>query len=153
MIKNKLPKIGYCGKCDDFVPYYIKEEEREVTVKDLTFKVKETVAHCKYCDEPLFVNEIESKNDLIIYDKYRELSGLLTSSEIKFIRKKRHLSQKQLSNLLCIGEKDITRYENGSIQTKAIDNMIRLIGDDIFFERLMELRKTSKIKPLKMQIN
>ena len=40
------------------------------------------------------------------------------------------MSQKQLAQFLSIGEKDITRYENGSIQTRAVDLMIRMVADD-----------------------
>ena len=54
----------------------------------------------------------------------------MTASEIKEIRAKRGMSQRQLARFLDIGEKDITRYENGSVQTRSIDNMIRLVGDD-----------------------
>ena len=44
------------------------------------------------------------------------------------------MSQRQLARFLDIGEKDITRYENGSVQTRSIDNMIRLVGDDTAFK-------------------
>jgi len=62
--------------------------------------------------------------------------GLLTSLQIKQIRAKRSMSQAQMALFLDIGEKDITRYENGSIQTKSIDDMIRLMDDDEAFNRM-----------------
>ena len=136
MKSKALPNVGYCGSCEDFVPYAIKKEKNKVTVKDLTFEVVEQVAHCKHCGEALVLEELENDNDLKIYDKYRELSGLLTSQQIKAIRKRRHLSQKELANFLCIGEKDITRYENGAIQTRAIDLMIRMVDDEESFKRM-----------------
>lgn len=126
-------KTGYCDRCGDYVPYEIKEEKRNVTVKGITFEASEYIPYCKNCEEELWINEVEGINDIIIYDKYREIVGLLTSKQIKEIRQKRNMSQRELATFLSIGEKDIARYENGSIQSKAIDNMIRMVGDDAGF--------------------
>ena len=81
--------------------------------------------------------------------------GIYFGKQIKEIRKKRHLSQRQLANLLCIGEKDITRYENGGVQTKAIDQMIRVVADDELYKKFCKLHnETNKDKPhLKLQTN
>ena len=151
MNKNKFPKKGYCDPCKDYVPYEIKEEKRSVTVKGITFEATEYIPYCKNCGEELWINEVERINDISIYDKYREIVGLLTSKQIKEIRQKRNMSQVELATFLSIGEKDIARYENGSIQSKAIDNMIRMVGDDTGFIAMNKVIHVNApiLKPLK----
>ena len=155
MKKFKINEIVFCGKCDDEVECEIVKKKRSITVKDTTFECEEYVPVCKNCGEEIWLWEVEKENDKIVYNKYKQIIGLLTSEEIKEIRKKRHLSQSQLANLLCIGEKDITRYENGGIQTKAIDQMIRLVGDDEIYDRICKIQSKSNRQKakLKFQIN
>lgn len=51
--------------------------------------------------------------------------NLLTSSEIKDIRKKYDMSQKEFALAIGIDEITIHRLENGSIQTKSVDSIIK----------------------------
>lgn len=155
MKKFKINEIVFCGKCDDEVECEIVKKKRNITVKDTTFECEEYVPICKKCGEEIWLWEVEKENDKIVYNKYKQEIGLLSSEEIKEIRKKRHLSQRQLANLLCIGEKDITRYENGGIQTRAIDQMIRVVADDELYKKFCKLHEErNKDKPhLKLQTN
>jgi transcriptional regulator with XRE-family HTH domain len=53
----------------------------------------------------------------------------LIPDEIKAIRERAGLSQKEMGERLGVGEKTYIRWENGhSIQNKSIDNMIRCIN-------------------------
>ena len=129
-IKN-LPKQGPCGECDDMVDYHIVHfKDRIHNVKGVEVIADEIVGACDKCGSELWITPLEEYNLKVIYDVYKKKVGLLTTQEIKDIRKKRGMSQKQLSQFLSIGEKDITRYENGSIQTRAVDLMIRMVADD-----------------------
>lgn len=76
--------------------------------------------------EEIFNRDIEIENDIRLYDEYRLMSGLLTSSEIKKIRGKYGLTQKEYALVLGMGEISIHRFEKGSIQTEAVDNIMRL---------------------------
>ena len=142
---KKLPKEGYCGKCDDYVDFHV-ECFRNAThnVKGVEVISDEYVAICNKCGNQIWVAPIEQYNCKIIYDEYKKKVGLLTTEEIKEIRQKRGMSQKELAKFLSIGEKDITRYENGSIQTKAVDLMIRMVGDDITFFAMSDLISKNK---------
>lgn len=121
----------YCYECDTFSTYEIKEEETAFEVRGITFYPVIKKAYCLNCGKPIFVESIEKENDRIVYDMYKKFVGLLTSQEITEIRAKYNLTQKGLAQLLDVGEKDITRYENGAIQSKVIDNMLRLIQNPI----------------------
>ena len=130
MLDKTKEYLGYCPNEQDLVPGYIVDGEIEHIVAGIKVIAPSFHLVCKKCGAWLSSNEIERENDIFIYDAYKKKVGLLTTSEIKEIRAKRGMSQRQLARFLDIGEKDITRYENGSVQTRSIDNMIRLVGDD-----------------------
>ncbi len=135
-------KEAYCLNCDEMCEYITKTEHRKTTVKDLTFDVDVIVAFCKKCGEEVFPSEVTKANDLIIFDEYRRLKGLLTSKEIKAIRQKRNMSQVELARFIDCGEKNIARYENGTIQDKVFDLLIRMVGDDECFKAMSKINGT-----------
>lgn len=55
-------------------------------------------------------------------------SGYLTDEDIRRIRKKLGLTQKQMEQTLGVGKKTFARYENLSVrQSKAMDNLLRIL--------------------------
>ena len=72
--------------------------------------------------EEIFNRDIEIENDIRLYDLYKKQMNLLTSSEIKNIRKKYGMSQKEFA--LSIGVM-VDKLENGSIQNEEVDGVIR----------------------------
>ena len=82
-------------------------------------------ARCKKCGEKVHPVSIGKINEISKYDAYKKLMGLLTSREIIDIRKENGLSQTGLAKIIGCGEKNIARYENGAIQTKMIDRLIK----------------------------
>lgn len=120
----------YCINCDEEVDYIVKNETKRVVVKGREFEVTLKRAYCAKCGEPLSPDRIAKENDLIVYDEYRRLEGLLTSDQIKAIRFKRGLTQTALARLINCGEKNIARYETGTIQDRAFDLLMRLVDDD-----------------------
>lgn len=79
---------------------------------------------CATCGEEILPDELTKA---IEEEQYRRL-GLLTPSEIRQVRRKTGLSAVDMANLLGVGEKSYTRWENGrSIQNKSNDTLIRLL--------------------------
>ena len=143
---KNLPKKGYCGHCDDMVDFHIEHfKNRLHSVKGVEVKSDEFVAICNKCGNELWVEAIEEVDDKLVFDAYKKEVGLLTSQEIKDIRTKRRMSQKELAKFLSIGEKDITRYENGSIQTRAVDLMIRMVDNDETYFAMTNLVNKQKL--------
>ncbi len=79
--------------------------------------------------EEIFDRNIEIENDQKLYDIYKKKNNLLTISEIKKIRKKYGLTQKEYALVMGLGEITVHRFENGSIQTEAVDAIMRLSDD------------------------
>ena len=131
-------KTIYCANCDKEVNYITREETKTVKVRDRELTVTLTRAFCEECGEPVLPDLIAKKNDLIVFDEYKRLEGLLTSEEIKKIREKRKLSQRALANLINCGEKNIARYETGAIQDRVFDLLIRLVDNDTSYKVLVD---------------
>lgn len=137
-------KVVVCPNCDKEVTYSVKLENREVNVKGDIFNVEIKVAFCDECHEKVFPDEIAKENDLIIYDEYRKRHDLLTSYEIKAIRQKRNMSQKDLAKFINCGEKNIARYETGKIQDAVFDQLIRMVDDEKCYQAMKKMKKQNK---------
>lgn len=143
---KKLPKEGYCDECGEFVPFYLEtRQNRTLKVKGVEVTSTEFVGHCAKCHNEIWIDEVENINCNNFYNEYKKIVGLLTKEEIIAIRKKRKMSQRDLARFLSIGEKDITRYENGAIQTRAVDLMIRMVDDDEAFLKMSQVVEKAKL--------
>ena len=76
--------------------------------------------------EEIFDRNIEIENDIRLYDIYKKQMNLLTSLEIKNIRKKYGMNQKEFALSIGVDETTLQRIENGSIQSESVDSIIRL---------------------------
>jgi len=91
------------------------------------------LAEYEFCDYSKSYSENEEQmksNNLALKDAYRIKMGLLTSSDIKKIREKYAISQKEFSEVLGWGAATIIRYENSQIQDRAHDDILRKIDAD-----------------------
>lgn len=106
--------------------------EQTFKVRDQEITFTEKIAYDENGEE-VYHRETEMENDIKLYDIYKQRSGLLTTTELKELREKHNLSQKELADKIGREEREIFRYENGTIQSKDMDKLIRDIltkGDD-----------------------
>lgn len=75
------------------------------------------------------------------YEIYRKKNNLLNPNQIRAIREKYKLSVRDFSNILGISYGNLSSIENGSIQPKYIDSLIRLASDPQALEKLLIARK------------
>lgn len=61
-----------------------------------------------------------------IANAYRQKCGLLTSKEIIDARKKQHLTQEALADMMNVGIASIKRWEGAIIQSRSMDKMLRM---------------------------
>ena len=124
---------GFCPHCNSFKDGKIVKRKIEAVVRGVAVEVVILELHCNDCGELLTSHDIDKRNDIVMFNEYKKAVGLLTTFEIKSIREKRRMSQEQMADFLAIDVKDIMKYENGAIQPKNIDMMIRMIDDDVMF--------------------
>lgn len=130
--QNEQRLVGYN-------PNTNKDEEGTIRVIKRTIQVKDQMINGDFLelfndqDVMLTNRELQLYNDKQWGELYKQKNNLLSAENIKEIREKRHLTQEGLAKFLKIGQKDIARYENGAIQTKSIDFMLRLVDDDHIF--------------------
>lgn len=130
--------------------YIIKTETSKVKVKDIEIEFTEDIAIDPDTDEEIYVRELEIENDRRLYDQYKQLKGLLTSTELKAIRDEYQLNQKEFSRILGFGDITIHRFENGAIQTDANDAILRFVTQPDYMEKVL-YKNREKIDDLLFQ--
>lgn len=114
--------------------------------KKMTYEVKgtpvtflEKVMIDEKTNEEIFNGELEQENDVRLYNEYRKIKGLLLPEEIKSIRDRFGVTQIIFAKVLGLGDKTITRYENGSLQDMAQNNLIKSVLErPTYFLELLE---------------
>lgn len=87
--------------------------------------------HCTQCGEDYYTGEQSRESMRKVVSARRQYENLLSSEEIRKIRQSLQLTQRELENVLGVGEKTVARWENGtSVQSKALDDVLRLIRLD-----------------------
>lgn len=130
-----------CLNCFNNSEFEIRQEKEIIAVKGDDIEVTSDITYCKKCGEKVWNNDLDNMTLLKAYEIYKKKHNLLTSSEIKAIREKYELSQVTFSKVLGFGEKTIARYENGSIQDPAQNNLILLAKNINNFEKLFDIAK------------
>lgn len=126
----------FCPICGNEKDFIVKEEKEEIVVKGEKIEIKSQITYCEKCHNKVWNSELDDKNLKKAYEIYKERNNLLQSSQIKEIRNQYNISQSTFSKILGVGEKTITRYENGTIQDVALNNLIFLAENTNNFETL-----------------
>lgn len=86
------------------------------------------ILECQECEESIIDKATLKEAEKVIRDFHRSIDGLLTSKEIRTIRKALGFTQKDFGLLLGGGKKGFARYESCSVtQSKAMDNLLRVV--------------------------
>lgn len=125
-----------CPLCDRQHKVTVITSKSKAMIKGRIVEFDETKYYCpnSQYDEKYFVpSYIMDENNQRARDAYRKEMNLLTSSEIKAIREKYSLTQKEMSNLLGWGDVTIQRYEEKIIQDETYDSIIRRLDTEPLF--------------------
>ena len=82
-------------------------------VRNLVYKIDGKRLFCPDCGNELFHREYDEANQRAAFDLYRKETGIISPKEIKDIREKYELTQREFSYLLGFGEITGSRYEKG----------------------------------------
>jgi len=120
-------KCPFCS--DGEMSHQVKPETH--SYKGLSITVNQPGMYCNHCDEAILNGDDLKVTRRDIHDLHAAGDGYLTSGEIKRIREKLRLNQKQAAVLLGGGVNAFSRYERGEAkQSKAIDMFLRLLDSD-----------------------
>lgn len=124
---------SYVESLDEFVPI----TATNVVYQDITANVKGSeitieqvpVRVYKETNEEVFDRDLAQARDERLFTTYARLNNLLTTPEIKAIRKQLGLSQRGFANFLGLAKSTIEQYEAGSLPTRANSNLIERVAD------------------------
>lgn len=94
-------------------------------------------------NEEVYFKNVEKENKLRYINGYKEKIGLLTTDQIKNIRKKYDLSQREYSFALGLGEITVHRYEKGAIQSFGDNQLMSLSRNVNLFRQMLQENKDS----------
>jgi len=117
-----------CAVCDsDRVKKIRKKFEARYNQVPVVIENAE-MYRCESCGEEFFTAEQSRELSRQIKNRVREDLGLLSPERIVEIRKNLGLSQAEMEDLFGLGEKVVTRWENGRvIQGRTADVALRLL--------------------------
>lgn len=118
-----------CPFCDISHPIEIRKRLAQSLVKNEPVEYEQIYYYCPIDDEEFTPGGIMDHNLLKARDAYRRKKGLLSSDDIKEIRKSYDLTQKEFSNLLGWGDITVQRYETKLIQDATYDNLMRMVAE------------------------
>lgn len=104
----------------------LKAVEKEMTFKGVDITVEADAFVCPECGLEAGTLQTAGVMQLAIADAYRAKQGLLTSRKIKELRKSRHLTQRDLAEIMNIGIASIKRWETGTVQSGSMDYALRM---------------------------
>ena len=110
----------------------IAQQNKEVnyTYKEHNVTVVEKTPTCRQCGESFLSPKELKSNQLQLTNFKRTVDNLLTTNELKRIRKKLELTQKDASKIFGGGIRAFYKYETGeNTQSKSLDILLRLIDN------------------------
>jgi putative zinc finger/helix-turn-helix YgiT family protein len=110
----------------------LKTIERVTNFRGVDVTYETDVYVCSECGLEAATVAQAGETQRAISDAYREKVNLITGEKIRALRKDRGLNQQELADLLKVGVASIKRWETGLIQSKAMDQALRvhLQGND-----------------------
>jgi putative zinc finger/helix-turn-helix YgiT family protein len=111
----------------------VKKSEKKLSFRDAELSVPVEQFVCSECGEEAGTIEQTAAIQKSIADTYRKSVGLLTGKEIVEGRKRLNLTQDDLAKKMSVGIASIKRWEGAGIQSKSMDQALRLAlrGKDV----------------------
>lgn len=122
-----------CLKCEN-EEFNIEKVQFSPEIKGQKLSIKSDAYVCNNCGYKVTDTGQMNKIRKLATDKYRELSDLLTSVQIKRYRKSLDMNQVQFADYLNVGLASVKRWETYFIQDQSHDQLIRLMCDKAYAE-------------------
>lgn len=118
-----------CPNCEKRTELEFIQKTEEISVRGEGIAVPTEYYRCMECGEEF--DDPKSNQDPVdmAYKEYRQRHGMMQPEEIRELRRRYGLTQKDLSRLLGWGEVTLSRYENGALQDDTHDTILKLVKD------------------------
>jgi HTH-type transcriptional regulator/antitoxin MqsA len=121
---NNIRKCPFCK--DGFLERKIIDDT--YTYKNQNITVKQSGEFCNCCEEGILNGNDLKSTEKELNDFHAKVDGLLMSNEIKQIRKKLKLTQKQAATIFGGGANAFGRYERGEAKpVLAVYNLLKIL--------------------------
>jgi putative zinc finger/helix-turn-helix YgiT family protein len=108
----------------------MRQTTEKISFRGISLKVPVEQYVCSVCGTKAGTAEQTDTIQKAIADAYRKSVGLLTSKEIVESRKKMNLTQPALAERMNVGIASIKKWEGETIQSKSMDQALRIaLGD------------------------
>jgi putative zinc finger/helix-turn-helix YgiT family protein len=116
-----------CPNCE--LEALVIREVRDVPLGQRRVSIDDERMRCPECDEEFYTPDQADRRQQLAVERARLEDGLLAPREIKSIRERLRLTQRQFELVLGVGEKTVVRWESGRVcPNKGIDRLIRLVA-------------------------
>lgn len=106
-----------------------RTKQQTYTYKNQTMNIQQPGDWCDNCEEGVLTNSDTKETEKHIRDFHSRVNGLLTSMEIKNIRARLRLTQKQAAYICGGGPNAFSRYERGeATPIRATSNLLKLLA-------------------------
>jgi putative zinc finger/helix-turn-helix YgiT family protein len=121
----------FCPYCEETTRFRLITKQETLPVMGEPVDYQARVRCCSACGGEYASTELEEENFQTAYTIYRRRHNLLTPEQIRAIREKYGLSQRNFSRLLGWGDITVHRYEAGALPDTAYNVMLVLIDDPL----------------------
>jgi len=132
-----MDKTIFCPCCEADRPFCREDRAQEYDVRSETVSLTLPLWVCATCRETLvddaFGDPVEKA-----FEAYRQKHSLLSPDQIKRIRQQSGLSQAAFATLLGMSPATVNRYEQGSLQQKKEDELIRACDNPAHVRDILE---------------
>ncbi len=129
-----------CPNCEKKTELQHIKTTEDIIVKSEGINVPVEYYKCLECGAEF--DDPKSKHDplALAYKEYRRRHGMMQPKEIRELRQRYGLTQKEFCKLLGWGEATLSRYENGALQDDTHNTILQMIKDPRNLLNLIELQ-------------
>ncbi len=139
---KKVIKNKYCSECEHLASFEEIRILETVKVKNSMIENEHIYYKCGHCGELFEPFDDPDYNAKLDFEKYKKLNGLLSSREFKEIRLSYSLSLRQMADLIGVSYSTLSEIENGSIQSKLLNNMLLTFKDPFAVRNVYKERES-----------
>jgi HTH-type transcriptional regulator/antitoxin MqsA len=123
-------EMSVCNKCNSTDVTQASEVEVN-TYKGSEYSVDIEYSTCNSCHREFLSKSQIIANETKVREAKKQINGLLSSEDIKAIRKSLNLSQADASIVFGGGQNAFSKYERSEVtQSQAMDKLLRLASSD-----------------------